>query len=231
MKRSEINHCLRDAALMFQDYRFALPHWAKWSIKRWGNEPALAEYVREHQMGWDISDFGTGHFGQCGLVLFCLRNGIQKRAGEKPYAEKVMVIRENQVAPCHFHRVKMEDIINRGGGILMLEAWNALPDDQRDNASPVTVLQDGCRKTVEPGEPIELLPGDSLTVSRNLYHRFYGKAGHGSVLVGEVSQVNDDYTDNYFYEPLKRFAAIDEDEPALWPLWNEIPIREAVLSG
>ena len=42
------------------------------------------------------------------------------------------------------------------------------------------------------------------------------------MFVGEVSQVNDDFTDNYFHEKLGRFAAIDEDEPKLYPLWNEV---------
>jgi D-lyxose ketol-isomerase len=32
------------------------------------------------------------------------------------------------------------------------------------------------------------------------------------VLIGEVSNVNDDETDNWFREPIGRFAAIDEDE-------------------
>ena len=43
------------------------------------------------------------------------------------------------------------------------------------------------------------------------------------MLVGEVSQVNDDKTDNYFLEPVGRFAKIEEDEPPLRVLWNEIP--------
>ena len=73
-----------------------------------------------------------------------------------------------------------------------------------------------------PGEPLRLEPGQSVTITRNLWHRFYGEAGKGTVFVGEVSQVNDDLTDNYFLEQLGRFAAIDEDEPKLFPLWNEL---------
>jgi D-lyxose ketol-isomerase len=42
-----------------------------------------------------------------------------------------------------------------------------------------------------------------------LYHRFFGES---RVLVGEVSQVNDDLTDNQFHEALARFPSIDEDE-------------------
>ena len=42
------------------------------------------------------------------------------------------------------------------------------------------------------------------------------------MLVGEVSQVNDDRTDNYFLDPVGRFAEIEEDEPPLRLLWNEV---------
>jgi hypothetical protein len=45
------------------------------------------------------------------------------------------------------------------------------------------------------------MPGD--------WHAFWGEGG--DVLIGEVSTVNDDETDNWFREPIGRFAAIDED--------------------
>jgi hypothetical protein len=41
------------------------------------------------------------------------------------------------------------------------------------------------------------------------------------VLVGEVSKVNDDHTDNRFYEPVGRFPAIEEDEAPLHLLVND----------
>jgi D-lyxose ketol-isomerase len=64
--------------------------------------------------------------------------------------------------------------------------------------------------------------GGLLVIARNLWHRFYGELGEGTVFVGEVSQVNDDLTDNYFLETVGRFATIEEDEPKLFPLWNEL---------
>ena len=73
-----------------------------------------------------------------------------------------------------------------------------------------------------PREPLRLRPGESVTLTRKLWHRFYGEAGKGTVFVGEVSQVNDDLTDNYFFEKVGRFAGIEEDEPKLFPLWNEL---------
>ena len=43
------------------------------------------------------------------------------------------------------------------------------------------------------------------------------------MLLGEVSQCNDDNTDNRFYEQLGRFPAIEEDEPPYRLLCNEYP--------
>jgi D-lyxose ketol-isomerase len=48
-----------------------------------------------------------------------------------------------------------------------------------------------------------------------MYHRFYGEPGKGKVLVGEVSMVNDDTSDNCFLEPVGRFPVINEDVPPL----------------
>ena len=47
--------------------------------------------------------------------------------------------------------------------------------------------------------------------------------GSGPVLLGEVSQCNDDNTDNRFYEKLGRFPAIEEDEAPYRLLCNEYP--------
>ena len=37
------------------------------------------------------------------------------------YAEKVLIVDPDQVTPFHFHWVKTEDIINRGGGELVVQ--------------------------------------------------------------------------------------------------------------
>jgi hypothetical protein len=86
----------------------------------------------------------------------------------------------------------------------------------------VAVSVDGVLRTLGPWEKLRLEPGESVTIERGVYHRFYGEKGKGLVLAGEVSQVNDDHADNYFLEPIGRFAKIEEDEPPLRPLWNEI---------
>ena len=131
-------------------------------------------------------------------------------AEEKPYAEKLLVVRENQETPFHFHKVKMEDIIVRGGGNLMIELHNA-QDGGGLAATYVSLMVDGVEHRLDAGKPISLMPGQSATITRNLWHRFYGEAGKGTVFVGEVSQVNDDLTDNVFAEPIGRFATVDED--------------------
>jgi D-lyxose ketol-isomerase len=221
MRRSEINRLQMEALDLFDDYRFSLPLFARWREADWRANPAAARYCAGHQMGWDVTDFGSGRFAERGLVIFCVRNGRQGVADEKPYAEKLLVVRENQETPFHFHKVKMEDIIVRGGGNLVLEFHN-LDEAGGLAKTPVTLMVDGIEHRLEPGEPLKIAPGQSATITRTLWHRFYGEAGKGTVFVGEVSQVNDDFTDNFFHEKLGRFAAIEEDEPKLYPLWNEV---------
>ena len=43
----------------------------------------------------------------------------------KTYAEKLLVVKEGQMAPMHFHWNKMEDIINRGGGNVLITVYNS----------------------------------------------------------------------------------------------------------
>ena len=132
-----------------------------------------------------------------------------------------MIVREGQETPFHFHKVKVEDIIVRGGGNLLVELVNT------DTAgspldTPVRVVTDGTGRTVAAREPIRLTPGESITLPRRLMHRFYGEPGSGVVLAGEVSLVNNDLTDNFFLDPFGRFSEIVEDEPPLYPLWSEL---------
>lgn len=221
MRRSDINQRIRESQAFFAAHGVHLPPWATWSPDRWRAHPDTAVWCGQHQMGWDITDFGSGDFHRRGLVLFCLRNGIQRRAGEVPYAEKVMVVQEGQETPMHQHAIKMEDIIVRAGGELVVELFNSdVAGGPLD--TPVTVRTDGLLRTLQAGEPLILGPGESITIHRHLYHRFYGRTGSGPVLVGEVSQVNDDLADNRFLEAPARFVPIEEDAPAEFLLWNEL---------
>jgi D-lyxose ketol-isomerase len=168
-------------------------------------------------MGWDVTDFGAGDFDRRGLVLLCMRNGLVANDEERSYAEKLLVVREGQEAPYHFHRFKMEDIIVRGGGNLVIELAHRNAENR-----PVTVMLDETAITLAAATPLTLRPGSSVTLPQGLDHRFYGAAGSGPVLVGEVSVVNDDLTDNDFLGGLGRFAALEEDEPPRHPLWSDL---------
>ena len=225
MKRSQINSALQTAQSMLDGFRWALPRWADWALEDYRADPQMAAHLKAHQMGWDVTDFGSGDFTTRGLTLFCARNGIQSDPDSVPYAEKLLFVGEGQETPFHCHQQKMEDIINRGGGHLLVEFLHedGQGDDHRDaRDEAITISVDGHMVTLQPDEPLRLTPGESVTIPRQLYHRFYAEPGHGMVFAGEVSQVNDDNSDNYFLEPLGRFSQIEENEPALRPLWNEI---------
>jgi D-lyxose ketol-isomerase len=210
MKRSEINRILEEAKAFMAEKHFILPPWAYWSLTDWKENKQDTTEITTNLLGWDITDFGSGNFLSRGLFLFTIRNG-KLNADQKPYAEKIMIVEENQETPMHYHWSKMEDIINRGGGNLVLELYNAT-DDNKLGSAPVSVRVDGIKHTIEAGGKVVLSPGESICLEQGVYHRFYGEPERGKVLVGEVSAVNDDNSDNCFYEPVGRFPVIEEDE-------------------
>lgn len=222
MKRSEINEILGHTRQFFSMHDVHLPPFASFPPARWQQlEADVWREVFELRLGWDVTAFGGDNFAAQGLTLFTLRNGSP---GGKPwarcYAEKIMHVRDGQVTPLHFHWRKREDIINRGGGNLIVELWNADEDEQKEDGD-ITVSIDGCQQTHVAGSHIRLTPGESICLPPGLYHSFWGEAGFGDVLVGEVSSVNDDDTDNHFLQPTARYNHIDEDEPAVLVLCNE----------
>jgi D-lyxose ketol-isomerase len=223
MKRSEINAIMARSMRFLQDMRFLLPPFAVWTPETWQSKgPECAEIVKQ-QLGWDITDFGSGHFDRIGLFIFTIRNGTFEELAKpygKTYAEKILIVEANQITPTHFHYQKMEDIINRGGGDLVIQLWNSTADEQLASTD-VTISTDGVRRIVKAGDTITLKPGESVCLPQRLYHKFWGQAGTGTVLVGEVSRVNDDHVDNHFYDPVGRFPEIEEDVPPLYLLYND----------
>lgn len=209
MKRSEINQLIDNSREFFKAMNFQLPPWAHWTPAMWNDRKESCREIIDNMLGWDLTDFGSGDFHRQGLILFTLRNGNLKK-DHKPYAEKIMIVEELQETPMHFHWNKMEDIINRGGGNLIIELFSSTTDEQLSN-QPFVVRIDGVERTCVPGEKVVLTPGESICLYQGLYHRFYGEPGKGKVLVGEVSMVNDDTDDNRFLEPVGRFPKIDED--------------------
>ena len=215
MKRSEINAIIRDSNTFIQQHCFLLPPFAYWKPEEWSSKGKDVAEIVNRQLGWDITDFGSGDFERIGLFVFTIRNGDPKnlRLGVgKLYAEKILVVNVDQVTPMHFHWQKVEDIINRGGGELKVQIYNSTADDQLDS-SDVEVSLDGVKRVVPAGEILTLNPGESITLTNHLYHKFWG--AESRVMVGEVSTVNDDHTDNRFLEPVGRFPKIEEDTSPL----------------
>lgn len=221
MKRSEINKILLENIEFIDKMNFKLPKFAYFTPEEWQEKGHEYDEIRENMLGWDVTDYGHGDFRNIGLFLFTIRNGNINKPW-KSYAEKLLISDEDQYSPMHFHHNKMEDIINRGGGNLIVEVYNATEDDQLADTD-VTVYIDGHTEIVPAGTKIRLTPGESITLPQRQYHAFWAEKGFGKVLIGEVSMVNDDNVDNRFYENQGRFPTIEEDEEPIYLLCNEYP--------
>jgi D-lyxose ketol-isomerase len=222
MKRSEINAALKRAFVMLEDIKFRLPEFAYWSLDEWRKRKAETDVIQTTMLGWDVTDFGMNDFPNIGAVLFTIRNGLPGRTDiGTPFAEKLICLAAGQRLPSHYHAMKSEDIITRGG-LMWMELYNSKGGKPRlndvDPQSPVHVYGDGIQKILQPGERFEIAPGGSVSLRPHLYHLF------GAVkdsVIGEVSSINDDNTDNFWAEKVSRFATIEEDETPLRPLCNE----------
>ena len=212
MKRSTINDIMAAADEMIRHYGFVLPPFANWSPSEFKARAATASRVIEGRCGWDITDYGQGRFDEMGLFLFTLRNGSLadlQRGGGMCYAEKLLISRQDQLSPMHTHVIKAEDIINRGGATLIIELTGSDPEGNCSDKHGGMVRCDGIDVPYSHGQKLRLAPGESVTLMPGDWHAFWGEGG--DVLIGEVSTVNDDVTDNVFREPIGRFAQIDED--------------------
>ncbi len=212
MKRSEINEIIAQADEMMRRYGFTLPPFAYWSPDQFKANVSNARHVIDARCGWDITDYGEGRFDEMGLFLFTLRNGLQSdlaAGGGMCYAEKLLISKQDQLSPMHTHVLKAEDIINRGGATLIVELFGSDEDGNFADDRGGQVMCDGVVRDYAAGEKLKFAPGESVTLRPGDWHAFWGDGGN--VLIGEVSTVNDDETDNIFREPIGRFAQIDED--------------------
>ncbi|WP_298908381.1 D-lyxose/D-mannose family sugar isomerase [uncultured Aliiroseovarius sp.] len=213
MKRSRINQIMAEADEMIRQHGFVLPPFAYWTPEEFKAKRDVARNVITARCGWDITDYGDGRFDEMGLFLFTLRNGRLadlQRGGGMCYAEKLLISRQDQLSPMHTHVIKAEDIINRGGATLVIELYGSDDDGNFAEDRGGTVYCDGIQRDFAPGEKLKLAPGESVTLMPGDWHAFWGEGG--DVLIGEVSTVNDDETDNIFRAPIGRFAEIEEDE-------------------
>ncbi|WP_299786792.1 D-lyxose/D-mannose family sugar isomerase [uncultured Marivita sp.] len=214
MKRSRINDILHESEAFIRSFGYALPPFAYLSP----DELKTSDHaeIKARRMGWDITDYGQGNFDDLGLFLFTTRNGLSHDLGKTSamlYAEKIMISRDRQLSPMHRHDLKVEDIINRGGGTLVLELFMADAGGAIDRSADVSVMVDGMMRRLPAGGHLKLDPGESVTLFPNNWHAFWGEGG--DVLIGEVSTVNDDLTDNIFEQPIGRFSNVEEDEAPL----------------
>jgi len=212
MKRSEINEIIAAADEMIRAHGVALPPFAYWTPTEFKAKAETARNVIDARCGWDITDYGAGRFAEMGLFLFTLRNGRMadlQRGGGMCYAEKLLISRQDQLSPMHAHVIKAEDIINRGGATLVVELYGSDEAGRFAGDRGGTVWCDGIKRPFGAGEKLRLASGESVTLRPGDWHAFWGEGG--DVLVGEVSTVNNDETDNIFREPIGRFATIEED--------------------
>jgi D-lyxose ketol-isomerase len=213
MKRSRVNEILTEGDAFIRSFGYVMPPFAYLSPDEMQARAADLTQIRERRLGWDVTDYGKDNFDSLGLFLFTVRNGDNADLASGRgmlYAEKIMISRRDQISPMHRHNIKAEDIINRGGGTLTLQLFSRAPDGGIDKEAPVSVYCDGIARTLAAGDKLRLTPGESVTLMPNHWHAFWGEGA--DVLIGEVSTVNDDVTDNIFREPIGRFATIEEDE-------------------
>jgi D-lyxose ketol-isomerase len=226
MKRSEINQIMRDTVSFLSEMNFKLPPFAFWHPDEWRTKGREFDEIRDNLLGWDITDFGSGDFSKVGLLMFTIRNGnLAEKKYIKPYAEKLLIVEEGQITPYHFHWNKMEDIINRGGGNLLVKVYNSTREGEFAD-TPLQVSMDGRSYEVAAGTILRVTPGESISLPGGQYHQFWGEAGTGKILLGEVSKVNDDRKDNRFHDEVGRFPKIEEDEEPLYLLCTEYPIAQ-----
>jgi D-lyxose ketol-isomerase len=222
MKRSRINETIRESDAFMRSFGYILPPFAYWTPAQMQARRDDIAGIIDANLGWDITDFGLGDFEKTGLFLFTVRNGhaadLAKGRGML-YAEKAMIAKKDQYTPTHRHFIKAEDIINRGGGTLVIELFGDT-EGRCDRSKGTTVFTDGIRNELPPGAKLRLAPGESVTLMPGDWHAFWGEGA--DVFVGEVSTVNDDATDNIFEDPrVTRFSGIDEDEPPLYLLVSD----------
>ncbi|OJU98581.1 MAG: hypothetical protein BGO12_23070 [Verrucomicrobia bacterium 61-8] len=230
LSRSRINLAVATAKSVLEKLSFPLPPFAYWSPEQWLQAGEESAEIRDCMLGWDVTDFGSQSFETLGRTLFTLRNGRSDRSGyPKTYAEKVLIEPEGQRSPLHFHLSKREDIINRGGGRVVVLLYQSTKDGAPDTSSSLDIQVDGFRKRIAAGELVSLRVGESLSIPPRTFHQFWGEGGvevnglRHSISV-EVSSVCDDWNDNVFFDSwAARFPKIVEDAERSCFLCHEYP--------
>ena len=164
MKRSKINAVIKDMEKLINNHGFQLLLFVNGHRRTGMKKGHEYDEIRDNMLGWDITDYGLGKFDEVGFALITLRNGnLKMDKYTKTYAGKTSDGKRGTDGPMHFHWNKMEDIINRGGGNVLITVYNSTEDGQFADTD-VTVNCDGREFTVKAGTQIRLTPGESITV-------------------------------------------------------------------
>ncbi|WP_123791918.1 D-lyxose/D-mannose family sugar isomerase [Pacificibacter maritimus] len=78
-------------------------------------------------------------YGTRGVQLTCLRQSSAANVAQgmsRVYAEKLLILNENQVSPMHRHDKKTKDFITCGGGAFMIEVSSASAEGGLDDQAP-----------------------------------------------------------------------------------------------
>ncbi len=223
MKRSFIDARIEAMLALCQRYGVALPPFALWGDEDHRRHREASRLIAERGLGWNVVEFKPGAFASDGLTIFTLRMGdwrdLEMGRG-RLYAEKAIMSDDGQRAPHHYHVVKTEDVVNRGGARFVVELFkvdaSGAPTKERFRA-----LKDVSTLDLGPGDQVRLEPGESLTLEPYVAHAFWAEGG--TALAGEISLANDDATDNYFVPPLAPFAPIEEDRPRRFVTVRDYP--------
>jgi D-lyxose ketol-isomerase len=210
MRRSFIDRRIEAMLELCETHRFKLPPFAHWGGAEFRARAEAARRIGEAGLGWNVVEFRSGAYRELGLTIFTTRMGDWRGKSGRLYAEKAMMAEDGQRTPHHFHVVKTEDILNRGGARFVVELFKVDSQGIRRNER-LQVLKDAEMLDLAPGARVSLEPGESLTLEPYVAHAFWAEGG--AVLAGEISLANDDSTDNYFLPPLDRLPPIEEDAP------------------
>jgi len=223
MRRSFIDARIETMLRLCEYHGVALPPFSRWGEADFRANAEAAAFMADRGIGWNVVEFAPGAFATQGITLFTLRMGdwheLESKRG-RLYAEKAIMCDDGQRAPHHYHVVKTEDIVNRGGARFIVELFKV------DRDGKPTKERFRARKDVKvfdlgPGDQVRLEPGESLTLEPYVAHAFWAEGG--VAIAGEVSLANDDRTDNYFVPPLAPFALIEEDAPARYVTVRDYP--------
>ena len=227
LKRSQVNKTVNIAKKVFADLGLRLPPFAFMTPADWQHAGHEYDEIRDCNLGWDVTDFGMNDFAHYGRCLFTLRNGKNNQAYPKSYAEKFILDPEGQCAPPHFHKIKREDIINRGIGTIVIYLASTTPEGKEDDR-PLSIAIDGIRRTIPSHTKVVLKPGESIHLEPGVIHSFWGEGGYlidgvHYTASGEVSFACNDFNDNFFLNGAPRFPGIEEDVAPEIILCQEYP--------